>query len=65
MKNLRRPNPPSRDSQTVQFADQIHNQIFQRAYELYEQRGRDDGHDLDDWLTAESEVTGRRKAEAA
>lgn len=27
-----------------------------RAYELYEQRGRHDGHDLDDWLAAESEV---------
>jgi hypothetical protein len=28
-----------------------------RAYELFEQRGREDGHDLDDWLQAESEVT--------
>jgi hypothetical protein len=27
-----------------------------RAYELFEQRGREDGHDLDDWLQAESEL---------
>ena len=33
-------------------------QIQQRAYELYEQRGRADGHDLDDWLQAEREIKG-------
>ena len=27
------------------------------AYNLYEKRGRVDGSDLDDWLTAESELT--------
>lgn len=26
------------------------------AYGLYEQRGREDGHDLDDWLEAESRL---------
>ena len=30
--------------------------IAVRAYELYEQRGRDDGHDVDDWLRAEQEL---------
>jgi len=34
-----------------------------RAYELYEKRGREDGHDLDDWLQAESEIV-RTKAKA-
>jgi len=33
-------------------------QIQQRAYELYEQRGRTDGHELDDWLQAECEIKG-------
>ena len=28
--------------------------IRRRAYELYEQRGFVDGHDLDDWLQAEA-----------
>jgi len=30
--------------------------IRARAYELYEQRGRIDGHASDDWLQAEAEV---------
>jgi HSP20 family molecular chaperone IbpA len=30
--------------------------IAQRAYEFYETRGGEDGHDLDDWLRAESEL---------
>ena len=38
----------------------IEQQIQQRAYELYEQRGRTDGHDLDDWLQAEYEIRGRQ-----
>ena len=38
----------------------IEQQIQQRAYELYEQRGRTEGHDLDDWLQAEREIKGRQ-----
>jgi hypothetical protein len=38
----------------------IGQQIRQRAYELYEQRGRTEGHDLDDWLQAEYEIKGRQ-----
>ena len=36
----------------------IEQQIQQRAYELYEQCGRADGHELDDWLQAECEIKG-------
>jgi hypothetical protein len=35
-----------------------HHHIAQRAYELYEQRGRHDGQDLEDWLKAEHELAG-------
>lgn len=35
-----------------------HTHIEQRAYELYEQRGRQDGYDLEDWLKAEHELAG-------
>lgn len=38
--------------------------IRSRAYELYEERGRADGHDLEDWLRAEAEIT-RMVARAA
>jgi Protein of unknown function (DUF2934) len=31
-------------------------QVRRRAQELYEQRGREEGHALDDWLQAEAEV---------
>ncbi len=48
------PSPPSEE------------QIRLRAYELYQTRGREDGHEMDDWLQAEAEITGtRRKAGAA
>ncbi len=33
------------------------DQIRLRAYELYEERGRQDGRDKDDWLQAEEEIT--------
>jgi hypothetical protein len=36
-----------------------------RAYELYEQRGKQDGHALDDWLQAEAELTERKSLRAA
>ena len=35
-----------------------------RAYELYQKRGAGDGHDLDDWLQAEAEMS-RPKSRAA
>jgi hypothetical protein len=31
-------------------------EIRVRAYELFEQRGREPGRDLDDWLQAEAEL---------
>jgi len=31
-------------------------QIAARAYQLYLERGRTDGHDVDDWLQAEYEL---------
>jgi len=43
----------------------IEQQIQQRAYELYEERGRPDGHDVDDWLQAESEIKGTQANAAA
>ena len=40
-------------------------QIRQRAYVLYEARGRSHGRALDDWLQAEKEVLALREAKAA
>lgn len=38
----------------------LEEQIRRRAYELYEAQGRQDGHDLDDWLRAEEQVTQKK-----
>jgi hypothetical protein len=38
----------------------VEHQIRLRAHELYEARGREDGHDLEDWLRAEDEMTGKK-----
>ena len=39
--------------------------IAERAYELYEARGREPGRDQDDWLQAERELRGRPDEAAA
>ena len=36
-----------------------------RAYQLYELRGRIDGHDLEDWFQAESELRQRDAPKAS
>jgi len=37
----------------------FHARISERAYALYEEHGRKDGHALDDWLAAEQYVLNR------
>ena len=41
--------PPTRD------------QIAQLAYQIYERRGRKDGKDVDDWLSAEQVLMRRNR----
>lgn len=43
----------------------IQETIRQRAYDIFEQRGRQHGFDLDDWLRAEAEVLNRFGARSA
>ena len=40
-------------------------EIAQRAYELYVERGRQPGHEAEDWLRAESELKQRYSIPAA
>jgi hypothetical protein len=55
--------------QNPEAAKQRRAAIEERAYEIYLQRGATDGHDLDDWLAAEKEISwghadaGRRVTE--
>jgi Protein of unknown function (DUF2934) len=46
---------PIRTRSTPEYVERI---IRRRAYELYRQRGRQDGHAKEDWLRAESEILG-------
>jgi HSP20 family protein len=39
--------------------------VQRRAFELFEKRGREDGHELEDWLKAEHELFGWPAAELA
>ena len=39
--------------------------IAQRAYALYLARGREDGHDVEDWLQAEGELQETKNAPLA
>jgi hypothetical protein len=43
----------------------LQDEIRQRAYELYEQEGRQEGRDEEYWLRAEAEIRGRRADRSA
>ena len=54
-------NPPKKSPTTVTTDPQeLEHQIRLRAQELYEARGREDGHELDDWLRAEAEIMQKK-----
>ncbi len=56
-------NPPKKQPMTVTSEPQqleLEHQIRLRAYELYEARGSKDGHEMEDWLRAEEEITGKQ-----
>lgn len=45
--------PPTMTNRSMITDDEA---VRSRAYEKYEERGREQGHDLDDWLDAEREL---------
>jgi HSP20 family molecular chaperone IbpA len=47
---------PTRPSEVEWAIRQIENQIARRAYELFQLRGCEHGHDWEDWFRAESEL---------
>ncbi len=53
----------TRQSRSTNAAESsgIENRIRDRAYQLYEQRGKVDGFALDDWSQAEAEVLRAQK----
>jgi len=48
--------PTKSPASVQQHVLNLEEQIRRRAYELYEQRGREDGRDQEDWFRAEEEI---------
>ena len=48
------------EGKTRSAEEEDRERIERLAYHLYEQRGKVDGSDLDDWLRAESELTVKK-----
>jgi HSP20 family protein len=44
------------DDPFFQRMREVYDTLARRAYELFDGRGRQDGHDLEDWFRAESEL---------
>ena len=43
-------------AQSKALSSEDHTRVEELAYALYEQRGRKDGHDLEDWFNAEQRM---------
>lgn len=51
---------PSSTTVSSSKTPELQLRIQNRAYELYEAEGRQDGRDLDHWLQAEAEILGKQ-----
>ena len=49
-------NPLGASPQAIELPDGMRERISRKAFELWEERGYRDGHDLEDWLDAEAIV---------
>ena len=58
-------NPSTSEQPKPTDHEPVEERIRLRAYQLYEQRGRLEGHDLEDWLQAEAEITLQRSRKAS
>ena len=54
--------PATSDMGSQELTEEI---IRLRAYHLFEQRGYQHGHDMEDWLQAEAEVLGKKPTASA
>lgn len=51
-----------RPVQSLKIPSDMEEQVRRRAYELYEERGRVEGFEVEDWLQAEAEFLGARRS---
>ncbi|MGH9603474.1 MAG: DUF2934 domain-containing protein [Terriglobales bacterium] len=57
--------PAANGNTTRNGAPDLSELIRQRAYELYLERGSEEGHAAEDWLRAEAEVRAQSKERTA
>ena len=55
---------PQQQARADTEAEPNRDQILERAYYRYVERGRADGKALDDWLVAETEIRGQANTRA-
>ena len=48
--------PLAASPQSIELPDGLWERISRKAFELWQERGYRDGHDLEDWLDAEAIV---------
>jgi Protein of unknown function (DUF2934) len=60
MKSQRTPRIPDTSPTPNEHSPEALERIRARAYELFDLGGRQEGHDLDDWLQAEAEMTQKK-----
>ena len=53
--------PMSPKKNTVSSKESNHDRIARKAYEIYEQRGREHGKNVEHWLEAEEFIMGSKK----
>jgi hypothetical protein len=58
------PAEPSRESNSQVAEPMAREAVALRAYELFQERGREPGRDVDDWLRAEHEVEETHRSRA-
>ena len=59
-------NVTAQESMSTSQLPDHEQRIRERAYQFFEQRGREPGHEWDDWVRAEAEVLEtRQQAQAA
>ncbi|HWS97544.1 MAG TPA: DUF2934 domain-containing protein [Candidatus Methylomirabilis sp.] len=55
----------NRKSSAESMDQEMREQIEKRAYELFEARGAEPGHELEDWVRAESEIVQQTRPQRA
>jgi hypothetical protein len=58
-------NPPKKSPARTGENNDLESKIRLRAFALYQDRGGEDGHDVEDWLRAEEELLRKKVRSAA